>query len=90
MIIVLVLLWAGKIFNGGLGDWNAFYALPNDDGSLYKATDVIDTYLYRALKKINDYGMSTAVGLYQSVAGFILLAFSNWIIKKTNSDRALF
>jgi len=89
-VIVLVLLWAGKIFNGGLGDWNAFYALPNDAGALYKATDVIDTYVYRALKKINDYGMSTAVGLYQSVVGFVLVSVSNWIIKKINPERALF
>jgi len=89
-MIVLVLLWAGKIFNGGLGDWNAFYALPNDAGSLYKATDVIDTYVFRSLKKINDYGMSTAVGLYQAVVGFILVTVSNAIIKKINPDRALF
>ncbi|HHW47695.1 MAG TPA: sugar ABC transporter permease, partial [Clostridiaceae bacterium] len=89
-VIVLVLLWAGKIFNGGLGDWNAFYTLPNDAGALYKATDVIDTYVYRALKKINDYGMSTAVGLYQSVVGFVLVSVSNWIIKKINPERALF
>ena len=62
-VIVLSLLWVGKLFNGGLGDWNAFYTLPNDAGALYKATDVIDTYVFRSLKKINDYGMSAAVGL---------------------------
>jgi len=89
-IIVLVLLWAGKIFNGGLGDWNAFYTLPNDSGALYKATDVIDTYVFRSLKKINDYGMSTAVGLYQAVIGLILVSVSNGIIKKINPERALF
>lgn len=89
-IIVLSLLWVGKLFNGGLGDWNAFYTLPNDAGALYKATDVIDTYVFRSLKKINDYGMTTAVGLYQSVIGFVLVLASNKIIKKVDPDSALF
>lgn len=89
-VIVLSLMWVGKLFNGGLGDWNAFYSLPNDAGALYKATDVIDTYVYRSLRKINDYGMSTAVGLYQSVIGFALVLLSNKIIKKIDPDSALF
>lgn len=89
-IIVLSLLWVGKLFNGGLGDWNAFYTLPNDAGSLYKATDVIDTYVFRSLKKINDYGMTAAVGLYQSTIGFALVLISNKIIKKIDPDSALF
>lgn len=89
-VIVLSLLWVGKLFNGGLGDWNAFYTLPNDAGALYKATDVIDTYVFRSLKKINDYGMTAAVGLYQSTVGFVLVLLSNWIIKKVDPDSALF
>ena len=89
-VIVLSLLWVGKLFNGGLGDWNAFYTLPNDAGALYKATDVIDTYVFRSLKKINDYGMSAAVGLYQSVIGFALVLLSNMVIKKIDPDSALF
>lgn len=89
-IIVLSLLWVGKLFVGGLGDWNAYYALPNNAGALYKATDVIDTYVYRALQQINDYGMSAAVGLYQSTIGLVLVAVSNAIIKKIDPDSALF
>lgn len=89
-VIVLSLLWVGKLFNGGLGDWNAFYTLTNDAGALYKTTDVIDTYVFRSLKKINDYGMSAAVGLYQSTIGFALVLVSNTIIKKFDPESALF
>lgn len=89
-VIVLSLLWVGKLFNGGLGDWNAFYTLPNDSGALYRTTDVIDTLVFRSLKKINDYGMSSAVGLYQSTIGFALVLISNKIIKKVDPDSALF
>ena len=89
-IIILSLLWVGKLFNGGLGDWNGFYTITNDATALYKATDVIDTYVFRALKKMSDYGMSGAVSLYQSVVGFILVLFTNLIIKKTSPENALF
>lgn len=89
-VIVLSLLWVGKLFNGGLGDWNGFYTLPNNSGALYSATDVIDTYVYRALKTLNDYGMSTAVGLYQSVVGLVLVVLSNGLIRKIDPDSALF
>lgn len=88
--IVLIFMWVGKFFNGGFGDWNAFYTLPNNSGALYSATDVIDTYVYRSLRTLGDYGMSTAAGLYQSVVGFILILSSNLIIKKIDPDNALF
>ena len=89
-VIVLSLLWVGKVFNGGLGDWQGFYSLPNNSGPLYSATDVIDTYVYRALSTLGDYGMSTAVGLYQALIGFVLVLLSNRIIKKVDPDSALF
>ena len=89
-VIVLSLLWVGKVFNGGLGDWQGFYSLPNNSGPLYSATDVIDTYVYRALSTLGDYGMSTAVGLYQAMVGFILVLISNKIIKRIDPDSALF
>ncbi len=89
-VIVLSLLWVGKLFNGGLGDWNGFYTLPNNAGALYSATDVIDTYVYRSLSTIGDYGMSAAVGLYQSIVGFVLVLISNTVIKKVDPDSALF
>ncbi len=89
-LIVLTLLWVGKFFNGGFGDWNAFYTLPNNSGALYRTTDVIDTYVYRALKSLGDYGMSTAAGLYQSVVGFVLILGSNLVIKKIDPENALF
>lgn len=89
-VIVLSLLWVGKLFSAGLGDWNGFYTITNNAGALYKATDVIDTYVYRALQTMNDYGMSTAVGFYQSVVGLVLVVCSNAVIKKIDPDSALF
>ncbi len=89
-VIILCLMWVGKIFNGGLGDWNGFMNIANNSSLLYPASDVIDFYVYRALKNMGDYGMSTAVGLYQSVVSFILVVASNAVIKKIDPDSAMF
>ena len=89
-IIILSLLWVGKIFSGGFGDWNGFMNMTNNSGALYPASDVIDTYVFRALKQLGDYGMSTAVGLYQSVVGFAMVIASNAVIRKLDPDSAMF
>ena len=67
-----------------------FMNITNNSALLYSATDVVDTYVYRALKSMYDYGMSTAVGLYQSIIGFVLVVASNWVIRRIDPDSALF
>jgi len=57
---------------------------------LYPVTDVIDTYVFRALKTINDPGMGAAVGFFQSVVGFILVVGSNAIARKIEEEGAVF
>lgn len=86
LIIILFIVDVGKIFRA---DFGLFYFIPNDSSFLYSTTDVIDTYVYRSLRVVGDIGMSTAIGLYQSVVGFILVLLANWIVKKINSDNAL-
>ncbi|SDW47151.1 sugar ABC transporter permease [Paenibacillus sp. CF384] len=88
--LTLVLLQAGKIFYGAFGDWGLFYNLPMESGVLYSTTDVIDTYIYRSLKQMGDFGMSSAAGLYQSCVGFVLVLVSNAIIRLYDRDSALF
>jgi putative aldouronate transport system permease protein len=77
----------GRIFNS---DFGLFYSLPMDSGPLYPATQVIDTYVYRALEKMHDVGMSTAAGLLQNVVGFICIMTTNVIVKKVDPESALF
>lgn len=86
LIIILFIVAVGGIFRA---DFGLFYFVPNDVSFLYPVTDVIDTYVYRSLRVAGDVGMSTAVGLYQSVVGFFLVLTTNWIIRKINSDNAL-
>ncbi|MGZ9586037.1 ABC transporter permease [Paenibacillus marinisediminis] len=88
--ITLVLLQTGKIFYAAFGDWGMFYNLPKESGVLFSSTNVIDTYVYRALKTMGDFGMSSAVGLYQSCVGFVLVVASNYLIRRYDRDSALF
>lgn len=86
LIVILLILDIGTIFNA---DFGIFYFTPNDSSFLYSTTDVIDTYTYRALRVLGDFGMPTAVGLYQSCVGFICVLTANLIVRKLSSDNAL-
>ena len=54
------------------------------------ASQVIDTYVYRALKENGNVGMSAAASLYQSLVGFVLVLSSNFIVRRIDKDSALF
>lgn len=87
MMCILALLQVGKMFSA---DFGMFFNLTLDTGVLFPTTNVIDTYVYRAMASTNDIGMSAAAGLYQSVVGFILIMISNYSVKKVSPERALF
>ena len=87
VMTILTLLAIGRIF---FADFGLFYYVTRDNSLLYPTTDVIDTYVYRALRVNADIGMAAAAGLYQSVVGFVLILASNWMVKKIDPDRALF
>jgi putative aldouronate transport system permease protein len=86
-ILMLTILAIGGIFRG---DFGMIYALLGDNPELFATTDVIDTFVYRALRQLNNLGMSTATGLFQAVVGFILVRFTNWITKRLEPEAALF
>lgn len=87
MIIILLIMDVGKIFNS---DFGLFWSVPQDSGSLYRTTQVLDTYVYRALMNTKNIGMSTAASLFQNVVGFILIMITNSIVKKIDEDSTLF
>lgn len=87
VMIMLVLLQIGKIF---FSDFGLFYFIPKNTGVLFPTTDVIDTFVFRSLQNDPNLGMTAAAGLFQTVAGFILVMAANKLTKKLNSDLALF
>ncbi|MDG0791617.1 ABC transporter permease subunit [Cohnella ginsengisoli] len=87
VIIIITILNMGHVFNS---DFGLFYQVPMNAGPLYPVTDTVDTYVYRALKELNDIGMSSAAALVQSVLGFALVLLTNASVRKIDKDQALF
>ena len=86
-VITLTLMSIGRIF---YSDFGLFYQVPQNSGALFNVTQTIDTYVYRGLMELNDVGMSEAAGLYQSLVGFALVLIANGIVRKVDSENALF
>jgi len=87
LIIINVLLSIGRIF---YADFGLFYQVTRNAPELYPTTDVIDTYVYRTLTTIGDVGMASAAGTFQAVVGFTLVLFSNWFVRRTERQSAIF
>ncbi|MBB6733647.1 ABC transporter permease [Cohnella zeiphila] len=87
IIMIMMLLQIGRIFNA---DFGLFFQVTRDSGVLFPVTNVIDTYVYRTFLTVGDIGLSSAAGLLQSVVGFALVFFSNYVVRSFNKDNALF
>ena len=86
-VAILTLLSLGRIF---YGDFGMIYALIRDNGVLFPTTDVIDTYVFRLLRQSGDPAQAMAVGLFQSLIGFLLVISTNWLARKFFPEGALF
>lgn len=86
-IMVLLMLNLSKIIKG---DFQMFYNLTGNNPMLYDVSDVIDTFVYRSLVNSQNFSMSAAAGLYQSVLGFVIIVSINAIIRKFQPEYALF
>ncbi|MDR0294454.1 MAG: ABC transporter permease subunit [Oscillospiraceae bacterium] len=87
VIIMLSLLAVGRIFNS---DFGLFYNVPMGRSALYPVTEVLDTFIYRAMRRANEFGMATASSLFQSVIGFITVVSANLAVRKIDPESALF
>ena len=87
MIIILLIMNVGKIFNA---DFGLFYNVPQNSGSLYPVTQVVDTFVYRAYANTHNLGMSSAAGFLQSAVGLVCIVGTNAIVRKIDPDSSLF
>lgn len=86
-ILIMVLMAAGRVFYGDMG---MIYGLIGDNSLLYSATDVIDTYAYRALRKLNNFSMSAAITVFQSAMGVLTILLFNGLARKLEPSARLF
>ena len=86
-IVIMTLLSMGRIM---FGDFGMIYAIVGDNGMLFSTTDIIDTFIFRALRQVGDPSQAMAIGLFQSAIGFLLVFGSNWLARKFYPDGALY
>lgn len=76
-IILMLILRLGMVLDAGTEQILTMY-----NPTVYASGDVIGTFVYRIGLGKMDYSFSTAVGLFNSVVGFILVISGNWLSKK--------
>lgn len=75
-IITMFTLKVGLVFVTGFDKVLLLY-----NEGIYETADCLSTFTYRYGIQLNDYGLSSAAGLFQSVIATALLLLSNWLSK---------
>ena len=83
-VILMLILQVGNIMNVG---YEKAYLMQN--GSNTAVSELISTYVYKVGLQTAQYSFATAVGLFNSVANFIILVVANKVAKKV-SDISIF
>ncbi len=76
-VVVLLIMRLGHMMDAG---YETILLLQNNAN--LETSDVIGTYVYRRGILKNEYSYSTAVGIFQSVIGFVLVIASNWLSRR--------
>ena len=76
-IVVLLIMRLGHMMDAG---YETILLLQNNAN--LETSDVIGTYVYRRGLKGGEYSYATAVGMFQSVPGFALVIFANWLSRR--------
>ena len=86
-IIILFLLSIGNMLKGNL---NMIIGLTNLNPVLFPTTDLIDVFVYRSGVRNGEMAFASAISLYQSIFGFLLVITANKIAGKFDKDSTLF
>lgn len=86
LVCIFTIMGAGSLING---NFDLFYIIPRDTSILYETTDILNTYVYRALSD-GSYAMGATVGLIQSAVGMLLVVGANLIVKKISPENSMF
>jgi putative aldouronate transport system permease protein len=87
VIVILQILALGRILGS---DFDMFYTLPNGAAMVKSVTTTLDVFVYNMLRTGAPIGFPAAAAFVQSVFGFILILVTNFFVRKTRPDLALF
>lgn len=83
-VIIMLILRVGNILNAGFEQIFIMYS-PN----VYNVSDIIDTFVYRMGLEQVKFSFATAVGLFKSVIGLLLIMGTNKIAKMIDSESGI-
>lgn len=87
-VIILLLLSVGGILHG---NFDLFYnVVGSNNVMLQQSTDVLETFIFRAMVSNSNFSTAAAVSFVQSVFGLVVVLLTNTIVKKVEPDYALF
>ncbi len=86
-VIILFLLSVGNMLKGNL---NMIIGLTNLNPVLFPTTDLIDVFVYRSGVRNGEMAFASAISLYQSIFGFLLVVGANKIAGKFDKETTLF
>lgn len=87
-VIILLLLSIGGILHG---NFDLFYNIVGSNNvMLQQSTDVLETFIFRAMVSNSNFSTAAAVSFVQSVFGLVVVLLTNTIVKKVEPDYALF
>lgn len=87
VIVLLQILAVGRIFGS---DFDMFYTLPNGASLVKDVTSTLDVFVYSMLRSGSPIGYPAAAAFVQSVVGFVLILITNYVVRKTRPELALF
>jgi putative aldouronate transport system permease protein len=80
-VMILFILQLGSVLSAGMEQTMVLL-----NPLVANVGEIIDTYVYKIGLKQGDYSFSTAVGLFKSLVGYILVVGSNWLSKKFRGE----
>lgn len=83
LIVMMLLMNIGGLLTS---DFQQLFCYIGTNTSLYEIGDVIDTYVYRVGLTEFQLSYGAAVGLLRGIVALILLAGSNWLVKRAGED----
>ncbi|MFM9279576.1 ABC transporter permease [Paenibacillus jiagnxiensis] len=81
VIVVLLILRLGDIMDVGFEQIFLMY-----NGAVSEVAEVFDTYVYRTGITQGNFSYSTAVGLFKSLVGLVLVVLTNKLVKKRGEE----
>lgn len=81
IIVIQLILRVGKIMSEGYEKVILLYS-----PLVYEKADIISSYVYRIGLQEQQYSLSAAVGIFNSIVNMTLLIFANWFSKKISEE----